>query len=368
MSGSKGVLAFFVLFLLASAAVAQAQLPGQTPGQSRPQAGQTPPSPPSQAAKETTLAMVKARGHLLCGVNGELPGFSKADSKGQWSGFDVDFCRALAAAALDDAARVKFVVATASDRFELLQRGAIDVLVRNTTITLRRATGDSGLRYAAITFIDGQAFAVTKQSGITTLGGLANGRICMTRNTTYEQNTVDWFAGRRLTMTPVLFDRTEPMIEAFLGGSCDAITQQSTGLATALIQTGRAADFLVLPEIVSKEPHGPWVRAGDDQWLDIVRWTHNARLEAEELGITSRNVDAMKASRLLGIRRLLGLEPGNGQQLGLDEEWAYRAIKQTGNYGESYERFFGEGSPLRFAHTVNALWTKGGTMYPLPMR
>jgi general L-amino acid transport system substrate-binding protein len=342
-------------------------LPRQTPGQQG--AGVSPTAATSEApTKEPTLALIRKRGQVLCGVNGELPGFSIVNRQGEWSGFDVDFCRSIAAATLGDATKVKFVPATATNRFDLLKNGQIDLLVRNTTITLRRSAGDTGVRYAAVTYIDGQGFAVSKRSGITNLVQLDKARICVTRDTTYQQNTLDWFGGLGLSVRLVLFDKTEATFEAFVAGACDAVTQQSTGLVTAILGAGRAEDYMVLPEIISKEPHGPYVRAGDNDWIDIVRWTHNARLEAEELGITSQNIESFRNTRVLAARRLLGIDTGNGKALGLDEQWAQRIIAQVGNYGESYERHFGAGSALKYARGVNALWTKGGVMYPLPMR
>jgi general L-amino acid transport system substrate-binding protein len=342
----------------------QPSLPRQTPGQMG--AGISPAA--ATRAPEPTLAVVKKRGQLLCGVNGELPGFSIVDRQGRWSGFDIDFCRSIAAATLNDASKVKFVPATATNRFELLKSGQIDLLVRNTTITLRRSTGDTGVRYAAVTFIDGQSFAVAKRSGIDSLAKLDKARICVTRDTTYQQNTLEWFAGLGMSVRLVLFDKTEATFEAFVAGACEAVTQQSTGLVTAILGTGKQDDYLVLPEVISKEPHGPYVREGDNDWIDIVRWTHNARLEAEEIGITSQNLESFRNTRSLAARRLLGIDTGNGKALGLDEMWAYRIIAQVGNYGESYERHFGAESPLKYARGLNALWTRGGVMYPLPMR
>ena len=329
-----------------------------------PAAATTPQAP----AQEPTLALIKKRGQILCGVNGELHGFSFVDKQGRWSGFDVDFCRSVAAATLGDASKVKFVPATATNRFEMLKSGQMDLLARNTTITLRRSTGDTGVRYAAVTYIDSQGFAVSKKSGIKNLSELDKARICVTRDTSYQQNTLDWFAGLGLSVKLVLFDKTEATFEAFVAGACEAVTQQATGLVTAIVNTGKADDYMVLPERISKEPHGPYVRAGDNDWIDIVRWTHNARIEAEELGITSQNLESFRNTRSLAARRLLGLDTGNGKSLGLDEQWAHRIIAQVGNYGESYERHFGADSPLKYARGVNALWTKGGVMYPLPMR
>jgi general L-amino acid transport system substrate-binding protein len=315
----------------------------------------------------STLAEVKKRGHLVCGVNGELAGFSVVDAKQQWSGLDVDLCRAVAAAVLGDATKVKFVQLTAVNRFEMLKSGAVDVLARHTTITLQRAVG-SGARFAAITFIDGQAFAVPKRLNITRAAQLDKAGICITRGTTYEQQTRAWFSQRGLAVSPLMFDTTDAMIAAFVDGKCNAVTQNSSGLAAAIVATGKASDYLVLPEVISKEPSGPWVRSGDDAWLDIVRWTSNAMLEAEELKVTQHNVEVQRKSAEPAIRLLLGVEPGNGRALGLDDNWAYRVILQIGNFAESYDRNFGAGSPLKFARGINALWNQGGALYPLPMR
>ena len=329
-------------------------------------AGAQSPGPAARAGG--TLAEVQKRGVLHCGTNGELPGFSTVDRQGRWSGFDVDLCKAVAVAVLRDANKVKYIPATAVNRFDMLRSGQIDMLARNTTITLQRTAG-TGVRFAAVTFFDGQAFVVPKRLNIANLVGLDGRRVCITRGTTYEANTAEWFAQRKLAVTPVLFDTTEATIEAFLSGACDAVTHQSAGLAAAIVATGKAADYLVLPGLISKEPHGPYVRAGDDVWQDVVRWAHNARLEAEELGVSSLNVEQrVRNTTDPATRRLLGLDPGNGKALGLDEEWAVRIIKHVGNYGESYEKYFGTGSPLKFGRGANALWTHGGLLYSLPMR
>ena len=314
-----------------------------------------------------TLATVKKRGELVCGVNGELPGFSIRASSGAWSGFDVDFCRALAAASLGDGAKVKFVPLTTEKRFNALKAGEVDVLARNTTVTLQRTAG-SGVHYATVTYIDGQGFVVAKKANVTALSQLANATVCLTRGTTHELNLLTWFAQRRLAVTPVAFDTLEAMYDAFHAGKCTAVTQDVTGLASSIVASGKAAEYLMLPDIISKEPLGPYVRTGDDQWLEVVRWTHNAMLAAEELGVSQTDVDEQRQSADLVVRRLLGTIPGNGKALGLDESWAYSIVKQVGNYGESYERHFGANAPLHFARGINALWNRGGLMYPLPMR
>jgi general L-amino acid transport system substrate-binding protein len=325
------------------------------------------PAPAQQPAASQTLAAVKKRGQLVCGVNGELPGFSLKDASGAWSGFDVDFCRAVAAATLGSASKVKFVPLTALKRFEALKAGEVDVLVRNTTVTLQRTAG-TGVQFAAVTYIDGQGFVVPKKANVTALAQLANATICYTAGTTHEQNLVSWFEQRRLRVTPMPFDTLDAMYEAFYAGKCSAVTQDATGLASSIVAGGKAADYFMLPDIISREPLGPFLRTGDDQWLEIVRWTHNAMLEAEQYGVTQGNVDEQRKSMDLAVQRLLGTIPGNGKALGLDESWAYNIIKQVGSYAESYDRHFGAGSPLRFARGINALWDKGGLMYPLPMR
>jgi len=315
----------------------------------------------------STLTAVKKRDQLVCGVNGELPGFSQQNAQKQWLGFDVEFCRAIAAAAIGDSTKVKFVPLSTAKRFEALRSGEIDVLVRNTTVTLERGAG-SDMRYAAVTYIDGQRLVVPKRLAISRADQLGGSTICVLKGTTHEQN-LDWFTARNLTVTMMPFETLAAMYEAFYLGRCTAVTQDSTSLAASIVASGRAAEYLMLPDIISNEPLGPFLRAGDQIWLDVVRWTHYAMLTAEEHGVTSANVDARKkASDDTAVRRLLGVVPGNGKALKLDEDWAYRIIKQVGNYGESFDRNFGSQSPLKFDRGINALWGKGGALYTLPMR
>ncbi len=309
------------------------------------------------ASAQSTLDTVKKRGQLICGVNVGLGGFSLADSQGKWSGLDIDMCNAVAAAVLGDATKAKYVPLSAQQRFLALQSGEIDMLVRNSTITLERDD-----------FYDGQGFMVAKKLNVKSLAELASATICVAQGTTHEFNMASWFRGRNLTTKAVVFESVDIMYEAFFGGRCDAITQDSSALASALATRGRQGDYMILPELISKEPLGPFVRRGDDVWLAVVRWSLFAMLEAEERGITKANVDEQLKSTDALVQRFLGAKPGNGKALQLDEAWAYNIVKQVGNYGESYERNVGVGSPLKLARGLNGLWTKGGLMYPLPLR
>lgn len=320
------------------------------------------------ASAESTLDQVRKRGELVCGVDGSLPGFSLYNAVKEWEGLDVDLCRAVAAAALGDARKVKFVPVSANDRFARLAAGDFDMLARNSTVTLQRSAG-AKVRFAVINYIDGQAFVVPKKLKVEQLANLAGSTVCLAKGTTHEFNMVSWFKARRLSVTPMAFDTAEAMYNGFFASRCAAVTADATALAGAIIRSGRAAEYMMLPGVISKEPLGPYVRDGDSQWLDIVRWTHYAMLEAEERGVSPKNIDSLK--RELGdpyLRVFLGVDPGNGKALGLSEDWAYNVISQVGNYGDIYERNVGMASPLKFTRGVNALWTKGGQMYPLPLR
>lgn len=316
-------------------------------------------------AAEPTLELVKKRGALVCGVNGELRGFS-SQATGSWMGLDVDMCRAVAAATLGDAGHVTYVPLTAMERFGALQTGKVDMLARNSTVTLRRAA--EGVQPAAINFYDGQAFAVSNKLGIKALSLLGGGRICVVRGTTHETNLATWFRARRTSYEPVAFDTTDAMVDAFLASRCTAMSQDASALVSSLAARNKQADYSILPEMISREPLGPFVRGGDDRWLDIVRWSFQAMLAAEELDLRRDNVQGERQSRDPEVRRLLGLAPGNGKALGLDEDWAFNIIAQVGNYGESFERNLGARSMFKLERGANALWTNGGLMYPLPMR
>jgi general L-amino acid transport system substrate-binding protein len=320
------------------------------------------------AAAQQTLEAVKKRGQLLCGVDGTLPGFSFLNAVKEWEGMDVDLCRAIAAATLGDATKVQFISVTAKDRFDKLTAGEFDVLARNSTVTLQRSAG-LNVRFAVVNYFDGQAFVVPKKLKIEQLAGVRGGDICVARGTTHEFNMDAWFRARRLRAVPVSFDSPEAMYAGFFASRCIAVTADATALAAFIVRSGKAADYLMLPDVISKEPLGPYVRNGDSPWLDIVRWTHYAMLEAEERGITPKSIDALKREVTdPHLRLFLGVDPGNGKALGLGEDWAFNVIRQVGNYGEIYEKNVGMGSPLKFARGVNALWSKGGLMYPLPLR
>lgn len=319
------------------------------------------------SAAEPTLATVKKRGELLCGVNGQLPGFSVKDAQGNWAGLEIEFCRAVAAAVLGDAGKAKFVPLTTLNRFDALRSGEIDVLARNTTATLGR-TARTGVRDAATLYIDGQVVVVPKKTGAAKLADLAGKQICTLKGTPYEQSTLDWFGARNLPIKVVLYDTQTALYDAFFKDQCAGLVQDISALAGTIIASGRATDYLVLPELLATDPLAAYVRAGDDEWLDVVRWTHFAQLHGEELGITKANADSERTSSNPAVRRLLGVESGSGKLLGLDNAWAYNVLSQVGNYAEIYDRNVGRNSPLKFSRGINALWTQGGAMYALPLR
>jgi general L-amino acid transport system substrate-binding protein len=321
----------------------------------------------AQAAESPTLKAVKARGELICGANGQLAGFGLPDPQGNWTGFDVDFCRAIAAAIFNDATKVKFVPLTAANRFTALQSGEVDVLARNTTWTMSRNT-TLGIDFAAVTFYDGQGFMVHKDLKVSSALELNGAAVCVQQGTTTELNLADYFRSHNMTLKTVTFATVDEAAKAYDTGRCDAFTTDSSGLYGVRLQLSKPDDNVVLPEIISKEPLSPSVRQGDDMWENVVRWTHHAMLDAEEFGVSKSNVDQQLKSPNPEIRRLLGAEGQFGQSIGLTNDWAYRIIKLVGNYGEVFERNVGEGSPLKIARGLNALWTKGGLQYGLPVR
>jgi general L-amino acid transport system substrate-binding protein len=320
-----------------------------------------------QAAGAQTLKAVKDRGQLVCGANGSLAGFGIPDPQGNWTGFDVDFCRAIAAAIFNDPTKVKFVPLTAANRFTALQSGEIDVLARNTTWTMSRDTS-LGIDFAAVNYYDGQGFMVRKVLKVSSALELNDASVCVQQGTTTELNLADYFRSNHMSLKTVTFATVDEALKAYDTGRCDAYTTDSSGLYGSRVLLADPGANIVLPEIISKEPLSPAVRQGDDAWEDLVRWTHHAMLDAEELGVNKNNVDDQKNSTNPEIRRLLGLEGQFGEALGLTNDWAYRIIKAEGNYGESFERNVGQGSPLKIARGLNALWTKGGLQYGLPVR
>ena len=319
------------------------------------------------SAASPTLDAVRKRGELVCGVNGLLPGFSAPNAAKQWEGLDVDYCRAIAAAVLGDATKVKYVPLTADKRFDALAAGEVDVLLRNSTYNLERATGGK-IRFAAVNFYDGQGFVIPKGRKMDRAIELNGQKICVTRGTDHEANLMNWAAVEGIKVTPVVLPNQSEMYEAFYDNKCLAVSQDSIALASTIVRTGRATLFQMLPDIISKEPLGPYVRSGDDGWLDIVRWTHNALVMGEELGLRSATVENQRQDgRGTQLKRLLGVVPGTGKVLGLDDAWAFNALKQVGNYAEIYARNVGMASPLKFGRGLNALIKECGLMFAAPM-
>jgi len=313
----------------------------------------------------STFDAVRARGVLNCGVSTGVAGFSNPDSQGVWRGLDVDGCRAVAAALFGDASKVRYVGTTSQNRFPALQSGEVDLLVRTTTWTLAREAS-LGFQFAGVNFYDGQAFMVKRSLGVTSAKQLDGATVCVQPGTTTELNLADYFRTNRMSFRAVVIENVEEVRQAFISGRCDVYTNDSSSLASfRSTQGANAEQYVMLPEIISKEPLGPVVRKGDQKWFDLVRWTLFAQLAAEELGVTSANVDQMLASQNPEIQRLLGVTGGLGQMLGVDNRWAYNVIKQVGNFEETWERNI---TPMGVPRGINALWTKGGLMYAPPIR
>ncbi len=320
-------------------------------------------------AQAGVLDTVRQRGALACGVNTGLSGFSAADSAGVWRGLDVDLCRAVAAAVLGDANKVRYVTLTDQVRFTALQSGEVDMLSRNTTMTfLRDAT--IGLRGVGVNFYDGQGFVVRKSANIGRSTELNGASVCLLQGSTHEMNVADWTRQNNLQVQVIAIDTPENLQRAFLSGRCDAATNDASALASMIASLPNPDEYMILPDLISKEPLGPMVRAGDDQWYQIVHWVLMGLIEAEEQGITAANVEQMaRESQNPGVQRLLGRSGEFGKLLGgLNPDWMLQAIKQVGNYGESFERNVGPSSPLRLPRGLNALWNKGGLMYAWPFR
>lgn len=320
------------------------------------------------AAQATTLEDVKARGKLNCGVNAGLMGFAEKGADGAWAGMDVDYCKALAAATLGDASKVEFVPLSAQERFDKLKTGAIDVLARNTTWTMYRET-NLPFRFAGVSYHDGQGFLVKKLSGVTSVFNMSQASICFVSGTTTQDNVDDFFKERDMAYVVKMFDKPEAAIAAFEANECDAYTADQSQLYAILLKLSKPDENIVLPEVISKEPLGPAVRVGDEQWFNIARWTLFALINAEELEVRSATVADDKAkSKKATVRRLLGVEGSFGVDLGLDADWAARAIVAVGNYGEMFDRNLGAGSKLLIERGLNAQWDKGGVLYAPPIR
>ncbi|QWG21281.1 amino acid ABC transporter substrate-binding protein [Bradyrhizobium sediminis] len=321
----------------------------------------------SQAASAQTLKTVKDRGQLSCGVSQGLPGFSSPDDKGNWTGLDVDVCRAIAAAVLNDPTKIKFVPLSAKDRFTALQSGEIDVLSRNTTWTVSRDTS-LGANFTGVTYYDGQGFMVKKALKVNSALELNSASVCVQTGTTTEQNLADYFKGNNMKYEVIAFGTADETVKAYESGRCDVFTTDVSQLYAQRLKLANPADHVVLPEVVSKEPLGPMVRHGDDQWFDIVKWTLFAMVTAEEMGVTQKNVDEMAKSDKPEFKRVFGADGNLGEQLGLTKDWVTRIVKATGNYGESFDRNVGAGSKLGIARGLNQLWNKGGIQYAPPIR
>jgi general L-amino acid transport system substrate-binding protein len=319
------------------------------------------------AASAQTLEKVKQKGFLQCGSNTGLAGFGVPDEKGVWTGLDVDVCRAIAAAIFNDATKVKYVPLSSKDRFTALQSGEVDVLVRNSTWTLSRDTS-LGLNFTGVNYYDGQGFMVRKKLNVNSALELNGASVCTQQGTTTELNLADFFRANKMKYEVVAFASSDETIKAYDAGRCDAFTTDASGLYAERLKLANPNDHVVLPEIISKEPLGPAVRHGDDQWMDVVKWVHFGMLNAEELGVTKANLDQQLKSENPEVKRLLGTEGKFGEALGLPNDWVVRIVRHVGNYGESFERNVGEASPLKIKRGINALWNKGGLQYAPPVR
>jgi len=321
----------------------------------------------SASAAPSTLDKVLSQGVLTCGVSTGLPGFSNPNAKGEWEGIDVEYCQALAAAVLGDKTKVKYVPLTAKERFTALQSGEIDVLSRNTTWTLQRDS-TLGLNFVGVTYYDGQGFMVKKELGVKSAKELDGASVCVESGTTTELNLADYFRNNGMSYKPVVFDTGAQTSKGFDAGRCDVLTTDQSGLYALRLNLEKPDSAMVLPEIISKEPLDPVVRQNDDQWFSVTKWVLFAMINAEEYGITSKNVEQMLKSDNPDVKRILGLDGPKGSGLGIRDDWGYQIVKQVGNYGEIFERTVGTGSPLKIDRGVNALWNAGGFMYAPPIR
>ena len=319
------------------------------------------------AAQANTLKTVKNRGEVVCGVSQGLPGFSNPDNQGSWTGIDVDICRALAAAIFGNPKAVKYTALSAKERITALQSGEVDLLARNTTWSMHRDTA-LGVDFAAVNYYDGQGFMVRKELGVRSAKELDGATLCTNQGTTTELNAADYFRANGMKYDMVAFEKADEAIAAYNTGRCDAYTTDHSALYAQRLKLTDPKAHMVLPEIISKEPLSPVVRQGDDVWADIVQWSHYATVAAEELGVTSKNIDRMKSSKNPSIRRLLGLDGTFGDNLGIRQDWAYQIVRHVGNYGEIFERNVGVNTPLGIKRGLNALWTKGGLQYAPPIR
>jgi general L-amino acid transport system substrate-binding protein len=314
---------------------------------------------------QSTLDNVRGKGYVQCGVNTGLAGFSLPDSKGVWRGIDVDVCRAIAAAVLGDAGKVRYTPLTSQQRFTAIQSGEVDILARNTTWTLARDSS-LGLNFVGVNYYDGQGFIVHRKLNVKSAKQLNGATVCVQPGTTNELNLADWFRANRMTFKPVVIEKLEEVLNAYFAGRCDVYTTDHSGLVSLrATRATRPDDHLILPEIISKEPLGPAVRHGDDRWFDIVKWSLNAMIEAEELGLSKSNIDKEAGSANPSVQRFVGASGDLGKMLGIDNKWALNIVKQVGNYGESFDANL---KPLGFERGLNRLWNQGGLMYAPPIR
>jgi len=314
-----------------------------------------------------TLEDVKAKGFVQCGVNPSLIGFGVPDEKGEWSGLDVDFCRAVAAAIFNDATKVKYTPLTAKERFTALQSGEVDLLSRNTTWTMSRDSS-LGLNFAGVIYYDGQGFMVHKSLGVSSALELSGAKVCTQTGTTTELNLADFFRSHNMPYEVVAYEKNEEVLQAFEAGRCDVYTTDASGLYAERLKLANPDEIVILPEIISKEPLGPAVRQGDDKWFTLVKWTLFALINAEELGLSKANIDEKKTSDNPEIKRFVGVEGDFGTGIGLTNDWAYNIVKNVGNYGEIFDANVGPSTPLGIARGLNNLWSKGGIQYAPPIR
>jgi general L-amino acid transport system substrate-binding protein len=320
---------------------------------------------PAFAQPQSTLDAVRSKGFVQCGVNTGLAGFSQPDSKGVWKGIDVDVCRAVAAAVFGDAAKVRYTPLTAQQRFTALQSGEVDILSRNTTWTITRDTS-LGLNFVGVNYYDGQGFMVHRKLNVKSAKQLNGATVCVQPGTTTELNLSDYFRANKMSFKPVVIEKMEEVLNAYFAGRCDVYTTDHSGLiSTRASRAPKPEDHIILPEIISKEPLGPAVRHGDDRWFDVVKWTMFAMLEAEEMGITSKNIDGQAGSQNPTVQRFVGASGDIGKMLGIDNKWSFNIVKQVGNYGESFDANL---KPLGFERGLNRLWNQGGLMYAPPIR
>ena len=318
-------------------------------------------------AKADTLDLVKQRGKINCGVSQGVAGFSQPDDQGKWSGFDIDFCRAVSAAVFGDPDKVSYIPLSTKERFTALQSGTVDLLSRQTTWTMSRDAG-MGINFVGTAYYDGQGFMIRKDLNVDSALKLDGATVCTEQGTTTEQNIADYFGANNIKYESVVLDSADGILKAFDSGRCDVYTTDASALYAQRLKMAQPEAYMVLPEIISKEPLGPAVRQGDDKWFHIVRWTLFAMLEAEEMGLSKDNVAKELQSAKPDVRRFLGAEGDSGQQIGLDAKWAYNIIASVGNYGEMFDRTIGKDSPLKIDRGINALWNKGGLMYAPPVR